>query len=94
MKRGEGTGEGVLEEVLGVLLVAGEAHRAAIELVKEGQGVALEASRALGISFALGGTREVVADPFTDSIGQRLDDVDGLRYLGGVGGLTGITHHC
>jgi hypothetical protein len=43
-----GLGEGLLEEVLGVGRVARRAHRRGVQLVEQGQGLALEPGLSLG----------------------------------------------
>jgi hypothetical protein len=55
VERRERLGERLLHQVLGVLRVAGHAHRRGVELVEEGQRVALEPSGALVVGLVVGG---------------------------------------
>ena len=52
MKRGEGLRVRFLDQVLGVLRIAGEPHGCAVKLVKERKRLAFEATRPFGLRFA------------------------------------------
>jgi hypothetical protein len=83
VERAVGLGEGLLDQVLGVLRVAGHPHRRGVELVEERKRVALEASAALGVGLGgrvhlvdprIGVQAEVRLEVVGEGVGHRLPD--------------------
>ena len=77
VERGVGLREGLLHQVLGICGVAGHAHRRGVELVQEGQGVALEARGPLGLR--LGGHIDSVDVVDVRGLGHRSPAYGGQR---------------